>query len=210
MKDEIWKDIDMFNGFYSVSNYGRVRSNDYLIEINGGHYWHKGKILKQRKANCHEMTVCISCAQLGFTRKPYLVNRLVAIAFLPNPNNFPQAIHINGDNFDNRVDNLQWATATENVNKDIAQKRRSKSLSDIKKGIEPHENFCTNRDLFGRLKSIQRRQRKVAQIDNSGEIVKIFNSIKEAADYHNITPSSVGSAVRQKHKANNIIFEYFE
>jgi hypothetical protein len=177
--DEVWKDIDFTEGLYEVSNYGRVRSTSYLIEVNGGSYWHKGKVLKQHLANCREMMVGISCAQLGLKRKPYLVNRLVAKAFIPNPNDLPEAIHINGNNLDNRVENLQWATRTECVRKDIAQQRRSESLKVVKYGSMPSDEFM-NRQHIGRSRSQEKRRRGVDVFDENNNLIHNFNTVKEA------------------------------
>jgi hypothetical protein len=193
---EIWKGIELFEGLYEVSNYGRVRSTDYLIEVNGGSYWHKGKILKQQLSNCRELTACISCAQLGFKRSPYLVNRLVANAFIPNPINFRYAMHINENNLDNRVENLQWATPTECVRKYTAQKRRISSLKEVKKGTMPSDSFFENQRL-GLIKSQLTRRRSVDVFDKNNNFIKTFNTVKEANDYYNLSNGCIHTMIKR-------------
>ncbi len=193
---EIWKGIDLFEGLYEVSNLGRVRSTNYLIEVNGGSYWHKGKILKQQLSNCRELTACISCAQLGLKRSPYLVNRLVANAFIPNPNNFRYAMHINGNNLDNRVENLQWATPTECVRKDTAQERRISSLKEVKKGTMPSDSFFENQRL-GLIKSQLTRKRSVDVFDKNNNLIKTFDTVKEANDYYSISMGCIHTMIKR-------------
>ena len=100
---EIWKKIDGYEN-YSVSNMGRVR-NDTTDKIlspgkDGGGYY-----------------------QVFIGRKSRKVHRLVAIAFIPNPDNLPQVNHINEDKTDNRADNLEWCTAAYNINHGTRSKR---------------------------------------------------------------------------------------
>lgn len=194
LQGEIWKGIDLFEGFYEVSSLGRVRSTDYLIEANGGSYWNKSRILKQRLANCRELMVCISCAQLGFERKNYLVNRLVAIAFLPNPNNLRYAMHINDNNLDNRVDNLQWANPTECTRKDSAQGRRSKSLKEAKKGTMPNEVFLSRHDLALKNSLLARKRGVELKNDNQHHI---FETTKEAEIFLNCSHGHIHVAIKR-------------
>ena len=109
---ELWKDIAGFDGWYQVSSIGRVKR---LKKVHCNH----GKrnivkrelILKQSLDRKGYLTVTVSN---GIERKTQKVHRLVAKAFIPNPDNKPQVDHINRIRTDNRVENLRWATAKEN------------------------------------------------------------------------------------------------
>ena len=101
-----------FEGLYEVSNKGRVRSVDRVfIKKNGRMQPVKGKILKQTKDKDGYYKVYL-CNQ-GLEKNVF-VHRLVAEAFIPNPNNLPQVNHINSKRDDNRVENLEWVTAKQN------------------------------------------------------------------------------------------------
>lgn len=99
MKQEIWQDIKGWEGYYQVSNIGRVKSLYEDVE----------KILKQKERRY--LSVCLFKDK---KRKYVNVHRLVAQNFIPNPNNKGEVNHKNGIKTDNRVENLEWSTRSEN------------------------------------------------------------------------------------------------
>lgn len=116
---EIWRDIPGFEKKYQVSNMGRVKSLNYR---------HTGKIqiLKPGKN-----TKGYSYVNLCKDGKPqsYQVHRLVAQAFLPNPNNLSQVNHINEIKTDNRVDNIEWCDCKYNINYGSHNQRMAETQS---------------------------------------------------------------------------------
>ena len=106
---EIWKDIEGYENKYQISNLGNVKS---LETWTGDKYIRREKILKNMVYGNGYYYVCLS--KNGKVKK-YKVNRLVAQAFIPNPDNKPFTNHIDGDKLNNNVDNLEWCTQSENM-----------------------------------------------------------------------------------------------
>jgi hypothetical protein len=106
--EEIWKDVIGYEGFYQVSNLGRVRSFDRLVKRNR-HI--KGRI---HKLTLHSDGYYIATLYKENKEKKYKAHRLVAMAFVQNPNNKPFINHKDGNKLNNLPENLEWCTIVEN------------------------------------------------------------------------------------------------
>lgn len=105
---EIWKDIEGYKGIYQVRNMGRVRSLTRKV----WNYTKPGRILRPGSKKNGYLHVCLIN---GSKREKHAhVHRLVAAAFIPNPDNLPEVNHKNYDKTDNRVENLEWCTSRYN------------------------------------------------------------------------------------------------
>lgn len=110
---EEWKPIPGYDGLYEASDLGRIRSVDrYVVGTDGVSKAPRGVILSpcQRSGNY----LYVKLWKDG-TRKTQAVHRLVASSFVPNPNHKPEVNHIDGCKTNNRAENLEWCTHTENV-----------------------------------------------------------------------------------------------
>ena len=112
--DDTWKTIPGYENLYQASAYGEIRSLDRSVKGKDGRYSFKsGRVLKKQIGNDGYYHVNISDKDNNL--KLWSVHRLVALAFLDNPDNKPQVNHVDGDKLNNNVENLEWATASENM-----------------------------------------------------------------------------------------------
>ena len=124
MKKEIWKIINGYEN-YMISSFGRVKSLDrYVRGKNNSIYIKKGKLLKLYTDKDGYQTVML---YHNNKKKLLKVHRLVAEAFLDNPNNLSQVNHKDENKLNNSVENLEWCDAKYNVNYGTAIERRSKT-----------------------------------------------------------------------------------
>lgn len=153
---EIWKSLD-FLGYpdYMVSNMGRVKTLDkYVNSSYGSKQLRKSQILKGKKDKDGYIEVCL---WKNAKSKYFRLHRLVALAFLPNPNNLPIVNHKNEIKDDNRVENLEFCSVQYNTLYGNCIEKRS-----------------------------NKKKKKIQQLDLEGNIIRNWNSILEAQNELNL------------------------
>lgn len=190
--EEIWKDIEGYEG-YQVSSYGRVKNK-------------RGKItfgVKGDKDGYLRITLTKNNIQ-----KTYKVHRLVAIAFIPNPDNKPFIDHINTEKTDNRVENLRWCTSKENNNNPITKIKMGKAkkgfkhtdeckkrMSEIQKQIWLNYTTEQKEKMSQKLSDISPAKKNVYIYKPDGELLGDFNSIRLASKDIGVDESYLSSAI---------------
>jgi hypothetical protein len=161
---EIWKDVVGYDGLYQVSNFGNIKSLDRKrwSGRNNSYSLFKGKELSKSKRRGY-LRVSLTKSKI---EKTFSIHRLVAIAFIPNPENKPQVNHKDGDKLNNNEWNLEWNTASENT-----QHSFDNGLQVIIRGEGCYNSKLTAKDVLEIRKS-KLPQRKLGKIYGiSGSIV---------------------------------------
>ena len=174
MMEELWKDIEGYEGIYQVSNMGRVRSLDRIVpalnrmtgEVQD--YFRRGKVLKQTKVFGGYLAVGFIVRSEG-KRENCFVHRLVAKAFVPGYREDLDVNHKDEDKTNNRADNLEWVTRQENINYGTGKWRRHKFNA-----------------------------RQVQQLTMDGKPVATFPTIAEAARQTGIDASNIQCCLKGK------------
>ena len=183
---EEWRDIEGFEGIYQVSNMGRVKSLDRVVnsKLNPqGLIPRKGKILKPYGTSWKYLLVCLSN---GDVCKRACVHRLVAENFIPNPDNLPQVNHKNGIKTDNRVSNLEWVSISQNVK-------------------HAYDTGLTKK-RFGVKHPMAR---SVNQYSKQGEFIKTWSFIGEAVNALNCNGNGISLCCRGKRRsAGGYVWRY--
>ncbi|WP_242227195.1 NUMOD4 domain-containing protein [Bacillus cereus group sp. BfR-BA-01315] len=148
---EIWKDIEGYEGYYQVSNTGKI----------------KNKRNSRIRKNCLTKYGYLNVQLLISGKdKTFQVHRLVAQAFIPNPNNKTQVNHIDGNKLNNNIDNLEWVTPKENMKHAWDIGLYKDSVESIKKNA---------------IKAQLATRKKVAQYSLDGDYIRTFDSMREAS-----------------------------
>ena len=118
---EEWRDIKGYEGYYQVSNMGRVKSLERTVWDSRGYY--KTVSEKIRKGRNDGWGYLFVSLYKDGKVKECRINRLVAQAFLPNPDNLPEVNHIDENKQNNCVDNLEWCSRSYNINHGTRNKK---------------------------------------------------------------------------------------
>lgn len=193
---EIWKDVQGYEGLYQVSNLGRVKSLGRVIDrLVYGNYWQEEKILKPNKTKYGYLIV-----ELRKNKKPksFLVHRLVAITFIPNPENKPEVDHINADKTNNSVNNLRWVTAKENIRNPLNMVHLTGKNHPMfgKKRSEETKNKMRGKN--------NPRARKVKNIETK----EIFDTVIDAEKKYNLSRGCIKCAIKKNWKSAGYHWEY--
>ena len=189
---EIWKPVVGYKELYEVSNFGRVRSLD---RIDSNNHPLKGVILKPYISNSGYLLVGLYKQQ---KRDRKLLHRLVAEAFIPNPDNKPEIDHINTDKTDNTVflnedgsinyekTNLRWTTRKENINNPLTKTKMQINARKPSKG------------KYGKK---HHRSKPIIQYDKEGNFIKEWDCANDVERVLGISNKHIGSVCLGKRKS---------
>lgn len=158
---EIWRTIDEFPN-YEISSFGRVKSKSRITPSRRGEWLRPEKILNP---GIHRdgYLYCYLYRDGGRIKKKMYIHQLVAKAFIPNPHDYTEINHIDGNKENNRIKNLEWSNRSLNLKHAFAT------------GLEKPMKGANSP-----------RAKRVLQLDLSGNIVKEWNCIAEAERELNI------------------------
>lgn len=159
MENEIWKDIPELNGKYQISNYGRVKS---FFRCKEG----KLLVLQPDSLGYQRVQIC---------RRMYLIHRLVALLFVPNPYFYKEINHKDGNKQNNYYENLEWCTRSENMKHAFAT-----GLKENHKGSESNA------------------AKSFYQFDKQGNLIRKWGSLVECANYLESAKNGLAKDIRKR------------
>jgi len=176
---EVWKDIPNYEGYYQVSNLGRVKSLKRRVYAGRKRTrWQYERILSNKKNNGNGYVV-VALNKDGISTNKY-VHRLVAEIFIPNIHNLKYINHKDENKKNNCVNNLEWCSAQYNSTYNDIH---------IKRGIKLRNN---------------KYSKKVIKLDDNDNVIKEYPSISEASRQNGVSYQAISDCLRskQKHSAN--------
>lgn len=229
LPNEEWRIIQDFPN-YAVSNFARVkRLNNvcHYLDVRVKH--NKEKILKQTEKDGYRI-VRLWNEKTGKKGVLIKTHRLVAIAFIPNPENKPYIDHINTIRDDNRIENLRWVTAKENSNNAITRKRNSQSrrkfiednpeyrlvMSKISKRIFANNEFkekfkkrMNDEEVKNKILESNPQKKQVFQYNANGDLIAIYPSVNKAAISIGLSQATIsGYCLGRIKPRNKYVYSY--
>lgn len=162
--EEMWKDIKGYEGLYQISSLGNVKGK-------------RGKLLKPQKREHGYLGVDLY--DKNHKQRRYSIHRLVAIAFIPNPNNYLEVNHINENKTDNTIENLEWVSHKINSNHGTRGKRISLKNKNGKKS------------------------KAIAQFTKDGKLLNIYPSMVAIKRIHGYEQSNICKCVQNDKNYNH-------
>lgn len=156
--EEIWRDIKGYEGLYQISNLGNVKSLDRTVIRSDGVIQHREERIMSKRTSTDGYY--IAKFNVNKISKSIAIHRLVAQAFIPNPDNLPEVNHINTDRKDNNVNNLEWCTHINNV-------RHSSDMGHYKRRYNEENG----------------RARKIAIYNSDHKLLEEFKCMTDCAKY---------------------------
>ena len=184
--NEKFRDIKGYEGYYQVSNYGRIKrlaKKEPLKSANQYTNFCSYRTIKERiLTNLYCKGYCRVTLSKKNKKKIYQNHRLVAETFIPNPNNYDEVNHKREEEKDNNlVTNLEWCTPKQNCN----YGNRNKKIS-------------------------MKVKKRIIQLNSDFKILKVWNSVSEASGYYKVTVSNITQCLKGRNKtACGYIWRYY-
>lgn len=176
LENEEWRDVVGYEGCYMVSSYGRVISLSRYVERFNYAKWTEPILMHQHRKQKGYFTIVF---KRNGVKKCYSVHRVVAAAFVPNPNNYPCIDHINDNPLDNRACNLQWCTHKMNNSKE-------------------HHRISASKAMRG---TVSPNRRPVARLSLDWVLLQIYPSMTHA-EQEGYSHSAIHKAIHNKSKTH--------
>ena len=193
MKEEIWKDIKGYEGYYQISNMGRVKSLERTVRSGRGCYRTVSEKILKAGDNGHGYLYVI--LRKDGKDKTCRINRLVAQAFLENPDNLPEVNHKNEDKTDNRVENLEWCSKLYNIKYGTGIKRRADKLKG-RKLSEEHKKKIAEKN-----RNNTKRCKPIFSVSKESGLIMWWQSAKEASRQLGIPQCNICACCKGRQKS---------